>query len=272
MLDSNFNVKLIDFGDARKVVEEVEDDEDNMHQGRRDTFVGTVNYQAPEVINSEQQGCELDIWALGCILFKMFVGTVPFKGTNPMSVYKDVKERNIQWPSNADQLMSPEAMDLINRMIQISPKNRLGHDLESLKVLKTHPFFNGVDFAEVSKHGYSGIKPLVDKVMPTKFDNQEMNDVDRQSLNNIRGMGNGFNPLADENAVVFKGNLCKKNWYGNKQLRFFELYRYGELKYYKDMKDYKGSITLGPDSRVLKMNRTTIKVYCEKKQKDYILV
>ena len=109
--------------------------------------------------------------------------------------------------------------------------------------------------------------------MPTKFpDNQHMNDIDRQSLNNIRGMGNGFNPLADENAIIFKGNLCKKNWYGNKQLRFFELYRYGELKYYKDMKDYKGSITLGPDSRVLKMNRTTIKVFCEKKQKDYILV
>lgn len=69
-----------------------------------------------------------------------------------------------------------------------------------------------------------------------------------------------------------RGKLCKKNWYGNKQLRFFELYRYGELKYYKDLKDYKGSITLGPNSKVIKIAKTTIKMFCEKKQKDYILV
>jgi|DEB0MinimDraft_12_1074336.scaffolds.fasta_scaffold29481_3 3-phosphoinositide dependent protein kinase-1 len=87
MLDKNFNVKLIDFGDARKVNEPIEDEDAGMPQGRRDTFVGTVNYQSPEVINSEQQGHPLDIWALGCILFKIFVGTVPFKGTNPMKVY-----------------------------------------------------------------------------------------------------------------------------------------------------------------------------------------
>jgi len=43
MLDSNYNIKLIDFGDARKVDEELDDDGDN-DDGRRFTFVGTVNY------------------------------------------------------------------------------------------------------------------------------------------------------------------------------------------------------------------------------------
>ena len=71
-----------------------------MEQARRGTFVGTVNYQSPEVINTEEQGYPIDIWAMGCILFKMFIGTVPFKGTNPMVVYKDIKERNIQWPKD----------------------------------------------------------------------------------------------------------------------------------------------------------------------------
>ena len=70
-----------------------------MEQARRGTFVGTVNYQSPEVINSEDQGCPIDIWAMGCILFKLFIGTVPFKGTNPMTGYKDIKNRNIGWPA-----------------------------------------------------------------------------------------------------------------------------------------------------------------------------
>ena len=45
MLDENYNVKFIDFGDARKVNEQ--DDEEGspqIEQARRGTFVGTVNY------------------------------------------------------------------------------------------------------------------------------------------------------------------------------------------------------------------------------------
>ena len=73
-LMNNGSIKVIDFGDARKVHEGTEEEEEkDQPSGRRDTFVGTVNYQSPEVINSEEQGHPLDIWALGCILFKMFI-------------------------------------------------------------------------------------------------------------------------------------------------------------------------------------------------------
>ena len=84
MMDENYNIKVIDFGDARKVDEPGQAGDDEIQPqrmpSRRDTFVGTVNYQSPEVITEEPQGFPVDIWALGCILFKMLVGTVPFKG------------------------------------------------------------------------------------------------------------------------------------------------------------------------------------------------
>ena len=105
MLDENFNIKFIDFGDARKVNEQDEEDKGEEHmsrtllrQMRRDTYVGTLNYLSPEVTNGAEQGCPVDIWAMGCILFKMFVGTVPFRGEDPWKVQKDIWERNIQWP------------------------------------------------------------------------------------------------------------------------------------------------------------------------------
>jgi serine/threonine protein kinase len=61
----------------------------------------------------------------------MLAGHVPFRGSNPPTVYKDIKNRNIHWPENLDEVMSKEAQDLINRMIQIEPSARLGNNLES---------------------------------------------------------------------------------------------------------------------------------------------
>ena len=135
--------------------------------------------------------------------------------------------------------------------------------------MKQHPFFEGIDFKEVSKKNYKGLFPMVSKLIPKKTEISNEPD-NRYSVGNVDGMSS--NPLMHENEVVMRGNLCKKNWYGNKQVRFFEIYRYGELKYYKDFKDYKGSITLGPDSKIIKNGRTTVKVFCEKKKKDYILM
>lgn len=46
MLDKHYNVKVIDFGDARRVNEELDEEEDDgpSMSLRRGTFVGTVNY------------------------------------------------------------------------------------------------------------------------------------------------------------------------------------------------------------------------------------
>jgi serine/threonine protein kinase len=98
----------------------------------------------------------------------MFCGFVPFKGIQQNQVYRDIKERKIGWPerSELETFMSKEAEDIINRMIQLEPQHRLGHNLESLKMMKQHPFFDGINFAEVSSPGYKGIKALVDKILP----------------------------------------------------------------------------------------------------------
>lgn len=114
-----------------------DEDQENFDKAprmRADTFVGTVNYQSPEVIDSLAHTPSLDVWAMGNILFKMLVGSVPFKGTNHAKVYQDIKARNIGWPRPdiMVNLMSKDAEDLINKMIQINPEQRLGWNLESM--------------------------------------------------------------------------------------------------------------------------------------------
>ena len=102
--------------------------------------------------------------------------------------------------------MSIEAQDLVNRMIQLDPGNRLGHNLESIKILKTHPFFNGVDFTQISKRNYKGLLPIVEKLIPAHLG--KLNDAEelkRQSLMNVLGL---FHLFPNVESTIFQQKLC----------------------------------------------------------------
>jgi len=125
MLSENYNLKIIDFGDAKKIDDEFSSTANGQMNSkmpkeqieRRGTFVGTMNFMSPEVINEDEQGFPLDIWAAGCILFKMLYGTVPFPGTN-LNVYNDIKTGKIRWPrQDVIDTISKEAQDLIVTML-----------------------------------------------------------------------------------------------------------------------------------------------------------
>lgn len=62
----------------------------SLDQGRRGTLVGTINYLSPEMIKEQKAGPVTDMWAFGCILFKMLTGKVPFPGTQQPTVYQKI--------------------------------------------------------------------------------------------------------------------------------------------------------------------------------------
>ena len=45
----------------------------------RDTFVGTPLYVSPEMLAETKSLPASDLWALGCIIYRMHVGQVPFE-------------------------------------------------------------------------------------------------------------------------------------------------------------------------------------------------
>ena len=44
--------------------------------------MGTAYYVSPEMLSDNKSYPASDLWALGCIIFKMLVGDVPFSGTH----------------------------------------------------------------------------------------------------------------------------------------------------------------------------------------------
>lgn len=51
---------------------------DNTITDRKPSFVGTAWYLSPEVLEGQPTGPWSDIWAIGCILYKMVFGKTPF--------------------------------------------------------------------------------------------------------------------------------------------------------------------------------------------------
>ena len=107
--------------------------------------MGTINYIAPEMIEHNVASIATDIWALGCIAFKLLTGQVPFTGTNSYLVFQKILKKELEFPD----YLSPEAVALIHSMLMINPGDRLGSPVSrnGMPILKQHPFFQGIDFS-----------------------------------------------------------------------------------------------------------------------------
>lgn len=81
-----------------------------------------------------------DLWALGCIMYQMLENVSPFNGSNYDEVFQNILERKLVFPNSMDC----DARDIIDKLLDYTPENRIG--FISYDDLKTHPFFNGIDF------------------------------------------------------------------------------------------------------------------------------
>lgn len=81
-----------------------------------------------------------DFWALGCILYKLLFGKVPFEGAHENVTFTKIVSRDLQFPTDC---VDNDAIDLIDRLLQLDPNLRL----TDYNKLCAHPFFKGIDFA-----------------------------------------------------------------------------------------------------------------------------
>ncbi|PGH13059.1 AGC protein kinase [Helicocarpus griseus UAMH5409] len=114
-------------------------------------FVGTPDYLAPETINGVGQDEMSDWWSLGCILFEFLYGYPPFNASTPDEVFENILNRRINWPEEADELVTPEAKDIMNRLMTINPEERLGSNAADKypnggAEVRAHPWFADVNW------------------------------------------------------------------------------------------------------------------------------
>jgi protein-serine/threonine kinase len=91
---------------------------------RSNSFVGTHEYLAPEIIKEEGHGAAVDWWTFGVFLYELLYGRTPFKGSNNEETLANVVLQSLGFPD--DPFVSFEARDLIRGLLVKEPENRLG--------------------------------------------------------------------------------------------------------------------------------------------------
>nr|AML78780.1 putative LOV domain-containing protein [Loropetalum chinense] len=110
------------------------------------SFVGTEEYIAPEIITGAGHTSAVDWWALGILLYEMLYGYTPFRGKTRQKTFANILHKDLKFPRSIS--VSLHAKQLMYRLLHRDPKNRLGSH-EGAYEVKQHPFFRGVNWALV---------------------------------------------------------------------------------------------------------------------------
>ncbi|KAF7699809.1 serine/threonine-protein kinase D2 [Silurus meridionalis] len=109
-------VKLCDFGFARIIGE----------KSFRRSVVGTPAYLAPEVLLNQGYNRSLDMWSVGVIMYVSLSGTFPFNEDEDIN--DQIHNAAFMYPPNPWKQISPEAIDLINNLLQVKLRKRYSVD------------------------------------------------------------------------------------------------------------------------------------------------
>nr|AML77907.1 putative LOV domain-containing protein [Acorus calamus var. americanus] len=107
------------------------------------SFVGTEEYIAPEIITGAGHSSAIDWWALGILLYEMLYGRTPFRGKNRQRTFTNILHKDLTFPSSIPASLA--ARQLIHGLLHRDPANRLGSN-SGANEIKQHPFFREINW------------------------------------------------------------------------------------------------------------------------------
>uniref|UniRef100_A0A7E4ZZ97 non-specific serine/threonine protein kinase n=1 Tax=Panagrellus redivivus TaxID=6233 RepID=A0A7E4ZZ97_PANRE len=133
LLDKDGHVKIADFGLCKENIS---------HKDRTQTFCGTPEYLAPEVLEDNDYGRAVDWWGLGVVVYEMVCGRLPFFNADHDKLFELIMRANIRYPTR----LTPVCRDFLSSLMTKKPNRRLGGGPGDFLEVKAHPFFAGLDW------------------------------------------------------------------------------------------------------------------------------
>lgn len=126
----------------QKTIEKHKFDSSSDDQSKNKSLVGTAQYVSPEMIESKISCKGNDVWAFGCVLYKMLTGLYPFVGNNDYQIFNKVQSINYTIPDDLDS----NAASLIKQIL-VKLENRIGcNNPLGISEIKKSALFKGIDW------------------------------------------------------------------------------------------------------------------------------
>ncbi|KAB2080600.1 hypothetical protein E1A91_A05G078400v1 [Gossypium mustelinum] len=136
-------------------------------------IVGSAYYIAPEVLK-RKYGPEADIWSIGVMLYIFLSGVPPFWAESENGIFNSILRGHIDFSSDPWPSISPQAKELVKKMLNSDPKQRL----TAVQVL-SHPW--------IKEDGEAPDTPLDNAVISRLKQFKAMNNFKKVALRVIAG-------------------------------------------------------------------------------------
>ncbi len=243
LLSSSFNIKLIDFGFAKRIDE-----------GLISSLTGTKGYAAPECFITsakEYEGIPSDIFSLGVVLFILVMGFYPFEKPNCTdNKYKYIMKKDFNgfWKKCEKNLndsistISGEFKNLFEKMVCYQANERI-----TINEIKNHPWFyeltgknnNGNNNTSLNNKNdqssfgnYSNSKTSNIQGDENKINNKGNTNGDKKKFNKFnKSLKDSFNKMKNSNEIIMNNKEDIKNE-GSPKLLFSspQISKYKELE------------------------------------------
>ncbi|KAJ0421777.1 kinase-like domain-containing protein [Aspergillus carlsbadensis] len=171
LIDYTGHIALCDFGLCKL---------DMKDEDRTNTFCGTPEYLAPELLLGQGYTKTVDWWTLGVLLYEMLTGLPPFYDENTNDMYRKILQEPLTFPSS--DIVPPAARDLLTRLLDRDPHRRLGAN--GAAEIKSHHFFANIDWRKLLQRKYEpSFRPNVTDARDTKnFDEDFTRELPKDSV------------------------------------------------------------------------------------------
>jgi protein-serine/threonine kinase len=207
LLDAKGHIKLTDFG-LSKILETESD--------KAFTICGTPQYLAPEILQKKGYNKAVDWWSLGCVMYEMLTGKIPFAIKRGVKLNMKIYEQGVKYPDH----LYKNAKDLIKKLLVIDPNERLGSGPDGSENIKKHPFFKGINWNDAYQRKIK--PPFIPKLkndtdlryFDTMFTEEPINgnqrkytrDRDREPSNEYNGFSYVTGSVSNELMTFAKNN------------------------------------------------------------------